>query len=185
MQIIALAGVKHSGKSTLGRLLAEQNRGFFLDLDDLITAILPGGYTVRSWYKKKGRDAFMEKETEALRSYLEKDRHSYNCLALGGATLENPEAIKLLKGQEICLCGLMDDEKILFDRIVKRGLPPFLKTDNPEKTFHELYVKRSATIERYSDIVVPIYKLSPLEAVEKLNREIHSYKKKSSHDRRQ
>ncbi|OQY31287.1 MAG: hypothetical protein B6241_14445 [Spirochaetaceae bacterium 4572_59] len=184
MQIIALAGVKHSGKSTLGRLLAEHNRGRFLDLDDLITQKLPEGETVRSWYRKKGRDAFMEKEVEALRSYLDKNRQSYNCLALGGATLENPEAMKLLKGPDICLCGLMNDEKTLFNRIVKRGLPPFLETENPEKTFHELYEKRSATIERYSDIVVPIYQLSPLEAVEELNRAIHSFMKGTSKNRR-
>ena len=175
MQKIALAGVKHTGKSTKGRLLAEAHKGTFKDLDDLILELLPEGYTIRSWYREKGQQAFKEREVAALKEYLDHDKNGFSCLALGGATLENREARNLLLEAPLILCGIDDEEEILFQRIKRKGLPPFLETDNPEQTFHEMYETRNATIREYCDIVISCRGLSLEEAVNTLNREILNY----------
>ena len=176
MNHIALAGVKHTGKSTKGRLLAEAHQGVFHDLDDLITAILPQGYTVRSWYREKGQQAFMDMETRALEEYFNRKEEGFRCLALGGATLENPRAKEILLSAPICLCGLTDREDVLFQRILNKGLPPFLETDDPRETFHQLYEKRSRTIRQYCHILVNMDGMSLEEAVADIDRKLKAYK---------
>ncbi len=175
MQRIALAGVKHTGKTTKGRLLCDARGGSFRDLDDLITEKLPRGYTVRQWYREKGQKAFREMEVSALQDYLAREDSIFSCLALGGATLENEEARSLLEKASVILCGIEDDEDVLYERILRKGLPPFLETDNPRETFHEMYEIRSATIRRYCNIIISCRGLSLEEAVHKLDREIRNY----------
>ena len=175
MQRIALAGVKHTGKTTKGRLLCNARGGSFKDLDDLITEKLPRGYTVRQWYKEKGQQAFREMEVLALQEYLASENSLFSCLALGGATLENEVARSLLIGSSMILCGIEDEEEILYQRILRKGLPPFLETENPRHTFHEMYKTRSATIRRYCNIIISCKGLSLEEAVDKLDREIRNY----------
>ena len=176
MHHIALAGVKHSGKSTKGRLLAEARKGEFFDLDDLIEALLPEGYTVRRWYLEMGQEAFRERETLAVENYLKREFSCFSCLALGGGTLENPAARELLKSSPLLLCGIEEEEDVLFKRILRKGLPPFLDTEDPAKTFHELYERRSAGIREFCDIITPMNNLTIQEAVDKIDRDIRNYR---------
>ena len=175
MQRIALAGVKHTGKTTKGKLLCDTRGGSFRDLDDLITEKLPRGYTIRQWYKEKGQQAFRKMEVLALQEYLSSENSIFSCLALGGATLENEKARSLLIKASVILCGIEDEEDVLYRRILEKGLPPFLETEDPRQTFHKMYKTRSATIRRYCNITISCKGLTLEESVDKLDREIRNY----------
>jgi shikimate kinase len=115
-------------------------------------------------------------ETLALKNYLERDFPCFSCLALGGGTLENPAARELLKSSPLLLCGIEEEEKVLFERILRKGLPPFLDSEDPAKTFHELYIRRSAGIREYCDVITPMNNLTIQEAVETIDRDIRNYR---------
>ena len=65
---IILCGIKHCGKSTLGKMLAAALGLDFYDTDDLISE--QTGMDARAIYKSQGKDAFMAAELKAC-EYLQ------------------------------------------------------------------------------------------------------------------
>lgn len=169
--LLFFAGMKHSGKSTLGKMSAEILGYSFYDNDDLILAKLHSQYgrtfSIRDFYTNKGKSAFMELEFSSLEEMLtvqasachrnpdsgSKKDPAGTIYALGGGACENHKLITFIKQ-----CGrliyLAREEHILFERIIARGIPPFLSADDPEGSFHELYKKRVALYEQYADITI-------------------------------
>src|SRR6056297_2227080 len=139
-QNLYLAGLKHCGKTTLGKLIAARTDREFYDLDELLLEVAAGqGYSsVREIYRTAGREKFQEYEAAAAR----KAPLSAAILSLGGGTIENPSAYEALKlGGS--LIYLQVEEAVLFKRIERGGLPPFLIGDRPAaELFHELYIRR-------------------------------------------
>lgn len=69
---IYLVGLPGSGKSTLGRQLAEKLNFDFIDLDDLI--ISSEGMTIEDIFKHKGENYFRELEYHVLHTTFSKDK---------------------------------------------------------------------------------------------------------------
>ena len=82
---IVLTGFMGSGKSTIGRSLAERLGWRFVDLDNVIEE--RDGRSVARIFAESGEPAFRVKETEALASSL---GESHLVIALGGGALETP-----------------------------------------------------------------------------------------------
>jgi shikimate kinase len=85
VQRVVLTGFMGSGKTTVGRLLAERIGWTFLDLDDEIER--RSGRTVPEIFAESGEDQFRRIEASALASLLGRSRI---VLALGGGA---PEAL--------------------------------------------------------------------------------------------
>ncbi|MCC5921810.1 MAG: shikimate kinase [Cyclobacteriaceae bacterium] len=79
---IYLIGLPGSGKSTLGKLLANELRLTFYDLDDLIQN--NHKMSIGEIFKEKGEDGFREIEREELQK-LSLDEDSFLCATGGGA----------------------------------------------------------------------------------------------------
>ena len=62
-------GIKHSGKTTFASRIASRINVESSDSDDLILETL-GGESVREYYRREGKEAFMRKEVEAVYSYI-------------------------------------------------------------------------------------------------------------------
>lgn len=92
---IVLMGLRGSGKSTLGRRLAESLGRAFVDLDDRTAAAL-GCDTPGAALRERGEPAFRAAEAEALRDALDEGAI---VLALGGGTPTAPGAAGLLRGR--------------------------------------------------------------------------------------
>ncbi|HMO16873.1 MAG TPA: shikimate kinase [Oligoflexia bacterium] len=89
---ILLIGFMGSGKSTVGRILAETIKKSFIDLDDKIVS-LSSHSSVYSIIKKEGELFFRDLEEKALSScILEK----YGVIALGGGALVWKSDTKIL-----------------------------------------------------------------------------------------
>lgn len=152
----------------MGRMLSRELELPFHDLDDLILKNLPFKWSVRKWFREKGALAFKQKEAEALRSYLrEITKDKLSILSLGGGTLENTEALNLLKSADAEVFILDEKEEILFERIIKKGIPPFLDNENPRESFSELYKMRRTTLLEQGDHIINIHGLNQQEATDK------------------
>jgi shikimate kinase len=144
---IVLMGMKHCGKSALGRMLAEKLGAAFIDLDACAEGLAAEKYgrprTVRELYRGEGKDAFQALETEALRKIAAdfSGEKSALVLALGGGTIENPAGLAAIEGRGVFVF-LDQDEDVLFERIAASGIPPFLEGPDPKTAFHALYEKR-------------------------------------------
>ena len=83
---IVLIGMPGSGKTTVGRLLAEREKRPFMDTDSLIEERT--GCTCGEYLRAHGEDAFRRLETEALRQAC---MHTGCVIATGGGVVTRPE----------------------------------------------------------------------------------------------
>ncbi len=128
--IIVLLGYMGSGKSSVGRILAEKLNYNLIDLDDYIEE--KENATVKEIFKTKGEIYFRKKETECLKELLQLKGNTV--LALGGGTpcfagnmeaiLESDNAISIyLKGSLPFL------SKKLFKKKAKRPLIAHIESE--------------------------------------------------------
>jgi shikimate kinase len=93
--VLILIGLRASGKTTLGKLLAEHTGRPFTDLDDLTAAGLGCG-TASEALRVHGAEAFRAAELEALRRFFPTAQRDH-ILALGGGTPTIPDAAAMLR----------------------------------------------------------------------------------------
>ncbi len=148
---VQLVGMKHTGKSTLGKKLAQFRRQPFRDLDHLIEALPEAqGRSAREVYRSGGKSLFQRLETLAASVAVQEMQTSPLVLAWGGGTIDNQTAVAQLSGQGI-LIHLKEAPEVLFDRILKGGLPAFLSPEHPWEDFQALYLDRTARMQAVCD----------------------------------
>ncbi len=117
---IVLTGFMGAGKSTVGRLLAEQIGWTFLDLDAHLEA--RSGASVPELFERHGEPHFRRLESSALASAL---RQSQVVLALGGGAPETLTNRLLLEQTPGTLTIFLDAPfATLFDRCMLQALNP-------------------------------------------------------------
>ncbi len=89
---IYLSGFMASGKSTLGKILAQKTQRPFLDLDDVIEQ--KEGKEIKDIFKDRGEAYFRQKEREYLEELAQNFR---GIVALGGGALQNQQMVETLK----------------------------------------------------------------------------------------
>lgn len=152
--VIILFGLKHSGKSTLGKGLARELGWDFLDTDDLIEKA--EGMTCRDLYNAKGAAAFMEAEAKVCASFAADSSKEKIVLSTGGGICDNPDAIKNLQNAGILLY-LDTNPEISVRRIVRKinvdangqftNVPAFVRKQNP-KTIDDI---KKMLCDKFSD----------------------------------
>ncbi len=167
--MIVLMGIKHSGKTSLGKLAASSLNLPFLDLDNLLEIHYSKDrlYSFRELYIKLGESGFRELETIALNNI---PMGKEGILALGGGTIENTRAMETVKKASL-LVFLDTDEKILYKRIKKNGFPSFLEK-SPKKLFSELFIKRRSLYNEIADITLKLKNESTEDILQLLIKEI-------------
>ena len=153
MTSVQLLGMKHTGKSTLGRLLA-QNKGLDFDELDLLLEAEQGLQPLlnsREIFRSLGRARFQELEALAAKKVAQRMSKTLLVLAWGGGTIDNPVAVEALRGQGL-LVHLVETPKVLFDRILRGGLPAFLSADRPWEDFQKLYERRTNAMSAICDV---------------------------------
>ena len=172
MQRIILAGIKHSGKSTIGWNLSSHLNLYFADLDDLILRDTEKYETVRQLYRELGAEGFQKQEKESLKLFLQTYENKSFVLSLGGGTIENKSAIDMLDKADVQTYFLDADLSVLYNRIIKGGIPPFLEGDNPLTEFKAMYQKRTALYAGWADFRIDTRGLTALEVTSKILDEI-------------
>jgi shikimate kinase len=145
--VLILIGPPGSGKSTVGRLVAEKLGVSFRDFDDDLQNEygLPAGELV----VKLGREKFSEVECRLIGPVLAD--HS-GVLALGGGTPLNPAIQDQLRPFHVVFLDVELDELLRREGLVP--LHPWL-LPNPRAHLRQLLGQRRPVYEAVSSVVVP------------------------------
>lgn len=163
MRPVVLCGMKHCGKSSLGRIIAKESDSRFHDLDDLLLEQAGNSWeNVRELYKALGSEEFRRYEAQAARFFVEwvvrnppDGRANAPVLALGGGTVENSEALAWLEDRGVVVY-LEADPAMLYDRVMAKGRPPFLSRSDPRGDFFRIYERRDPLYRRLADHIHPV-----------------------------
>ena len=143
---VFLVGFMGSGKTTVGRLLAQRMAWKFVDLDALIEEA--EGKTVAEIFSLAGEPAFRRREQELLRRMVqEMPQAGGRVVALGGGTFAQPANLELLRrAQAITIWLECPVEQLLMRCALMANRPLF----RDESSFRKLYEERLPTYRQAS-----------------------------------
>lgn len=157
---IYLVGFMASGKSIIGRLLAERLGWHFIDLDEEIEAA--AGMSISEIFDKHGEPEFRRQESGAMRQRVRAiERGRPTVLALGGGAIVQPENYALVEDNGIII-WLDCPFEIIQRRIAHTSHRPLAR--DPEG-LARLYAARRDAYAR-ADYRIPIESDDPAIAVE-------------------
>lgn len=162
---IILCGPPFTGKTTLGRLVAEQLQCEFKDTDHLLEKCYAKEKNIqmscREIYRQEGEEIFRHYESRAVASLQDSQR----CvIALGGGCLNktNSPLIKKL-GSLLYIKTSLD---ILQKRLHSMALPAYLeKEKNPQEAYKKIVEARSIFYEKYADRIIDADSLSQFQII--------------------
>lgn len=162
---IILIGPMGSGKTTIGRALA-QNLGIdFCDTDEVIEK--SAGRTISDIFLEDGEDEFRSLEKKALREELLKDS---TVLALGGGAPVSPDAQSALRASGSYIVYLQASLSTVAPRIgFNRDRPLLLH--NPRGQWQMLMDERRPIYESLARLTVDTNDLSETEIVDLILKE--------------
>jgi shikimate kinase len=165
--MVALTGYMGTGKTTVGRALANLLHWSFFDLDYQIE--LRQKLPIREIFQMRGESGFREIETETLRRVLQQ-ASGPTVIALGGGTFVQSANIELLRGRGARVIFLETAVEELFQRCQAadqhspQNPRPLVATD---EAFRDLYTQR-LPFYRSADLTVN----ANAKAVDELAQEI-------------
>lgn len=162
---LVLVGMMGSGKSTVGRIVAERTGRVLIDSDEVIEAAT--GRTVREIFATDGEDAFRELEAAALREALATDEPAV--IAAAGGVVLRPDNRRLLTASSARVVWLMADPTLLIER-VRSGMHRPLLDHDPEATLQRMWEERQPLYQEVADAIVSVDNRSISEVVEAVLR---------------
>lgn len=134
---LILVGFMGSGKSTVGRALAQRLGWHFADLDDRIEAA--AGRAIREIFRERGEADFRELERRELLQLLGESRSRHTVLALGGGTFAQPQNYEPIRCSGGCTIFLEVPLEELLVRCARMENRPLFRD---EASFRALYEYR-------------------------------------------
>ena len=165
---LALIGFMGTGKTSAGRLVAEQLHFEFLDTDELIQART--GRTIAEIFANNGEAAFRALERDLVGELA---RRARTVISTGGGLPANPENLASLKTHALVACLWASPEKI-WERVRNQSHRPLLHDPDPQRKIRELLEAR-APFYRQADVLINTDLRSAREVAQKI---ILQFKKK-------
>jgi len=160
---IYLVGFMGTGKTSVGRLLAEKKKFHFIDLDELIE--LKEQRRIVDIFAKEGEPYFRKIEKKALKEVASQKKFVVAC---GGGVVLDKDNIKVMKKSGILIC-LTATPKEIFKRVSLNSGRPLLNVENPAGRI-ELLLKMRAPYYMQADKTIDTTRFSIKEVVEKICR---------------
>lgn len=165
---IALIGFMGTGKTAVGKALAEKLGKKFIELDALIEK--QAGKPIPEIFAQDGEIAFRELEIAAAREVAGKKNVVIAC---GGGIVLNKINIDRLK-QECVIVYLKATTAVIWRRVSHADGRPLLDVDNPRLRIRELLKFRIPLYEHAADITVDTSKLDVDGVVTEILRSLAS-----------
>ncbi|MDR7145615.1 shikimate kinase [Rhizobium sp. BE258] len=129
---LILVGLMGAGKSSVGRLVAQQLGIPFIDSDVEIERV--SRMTITELFASYGEEEFRALETRVMKRLL---KNGPRVVSTGGGAFINDRTRKHIKKGGLSL-WLKADLDVLWERVNKRDTRPLLKTENPMQTLENL-----------------------------------------------
>ena len=156
-----LVGLMGTGKSTIGKRLADKLNMEFIDSDEAIER--SSRMTISEIFANFGEDHFRELE----RKFTLYDHPKENCLvACGGGLCVPPGMIEALKERGKVICLWASPETLLCRTVTDRKRP-LLEVSKPLDVLRKLLIERESRY-RESDIIIHTDDLSVEDVVERV-----------------
>ncbi len=133
---IVLIGLMGSGKSSVGRCIAQKTGREFLDTDDLI--IEKAGKPISRIFEDDGEPVFRDMESEAV---LEASQKQGCIISTGGGAVLRDENIENLKKTGV-LFFLQARPETLYERVKDDDSRPLLRGDDPVSILRRILIAR-------------------------------------------
>ncbi len=147
MKNIVLVGFMGTGKTTVGRALAEWLGMEFVELDAEVEA--EEGISIKEIFERYGEPYFRDLETEIVKRFSQKEGL---VISTGGGVVLREENMKALREKGIIVCLWAEPETIL-ERTSGNNERPLLNVDDPLNRIKELLQQRRPFYER-ADIMI-------------------------------
>ena len=133
---LALIGFMGTGKSSVGRLVADQLKFEFLDTDHLIET--RAGKSINEIFAHNGESTFRKLESDLVR---ELSSRTQTVISTGGGLPINSANLDNLKQHALVVCLWSSPEKI-FERVREQSHRPLLQTPDPLGKIRSLLTAR-------------------------------------------
>ena len=159
--MITLTGFMGSGKTTVGKVLADFLGCPFMDLDDLV--VKNAGKSIPDIFAQDGEAAFRQLEARILRQTVEKYAESTVVLALGGGAVTTPASAALLHEKTVCIY-LRATLETLLQRLEGETAGRPLADD----AFAERLASRATIYEETAHVIIDTDGLTPDEVADEM-----------------
>ena len=162
---IVLTGFMGTGKSVIGRRLAERLGLSFMDLDDLIEE--KAGMAIREIFASEGESGFRQRERELIAGLANRR----NCvIATGGGAVLDSENVRALKAGGVLVC-LQADPEIILKRIGTDAHRPLLQLPDRMAKIRELLEQRASAYAQ-ADLLMETSGAAVEEIVDRIVRDL-------------
>lgn len=144
---LALVGFMGVGKSTVGRLVAEELRFRHVDTDELIEQ--QAGMKIGQIFEHCGEHAFREIESHLVD---EMEKWSGTVISTGGGLIVQPGHLESLRRHAFIVC-LWASPDTIYQRTQHQTHRPLLQTGNPRERIRELLAQREPFYKR-ADVLI-------------------------------
>jgi shikimate kinase len=167
---LALIGFMGTGKTSVGRLVAEQLHFHYLDTDETIQTRT--GRSIADIFAKDGEPAFRTLEKKLVEELAS---HKKTVISTGGGLPAHSANLDSLKTHALVVCLWASPEKI-WERLKNQTHRPLLHDADPQKKIRELLAAREP-FYRQADVLVNTDIRSVREVVQQV---VHQFRLESS-----
>lgn len=158
---IFLIGMMASGKSTVGKKLADRLGWDFFDVDREIET--KSGVSVAEIFEVEGEAGFRKRETRTMEDLTKRSR---TVVAMGGGAplfSQNREYLKRGIVVQLCVSAQAVLERTQYDKT-----RPLLKASDRQQRVETLLKARQAVYDEVSDVIVDTTRKTPAEVVHEI-----------------
>jgi shikimate kinase len=168
---IALIGFMGTGKTSVGRLVAEQLHFDYVDTDEMIQSAT--GKSITDIFQTDGEKAFRNLEEKVVEELAH--RHK-TVISTGGGLPTNPENLIKLKTHALVVCLWASPEKI-WERVKNQSHRPLLHDPDPRKKIRELLAVRGPAYKK-ADVLLNTEVRSLREVAQQV---VHQFRLEAAH----
>ena len=169
---LILIGFASSGKTVTGRMLAEQLKLRFIDLDVMLETLFATNFgnplTCRDIFRKHGERYFRQLEYEALNKLPETPGF---VLATGGGTPLQKENLCLLQTLGT-IVYLKVSPKIIFRRFEQNGFPAYLESNPTIENLSAVYEQREKIYRSLANCIIDLLDHTVDEVVSEIMKKL-------------
>jgi len=189
-ELVFLIGYRGSGKTTVGRLLAQKMKMRFYDSDRRVEAA--AGKSISEIFAEKGESSFRQMEAKIIAKIIVKQKNlakgkkakssdNSGCVvSLGGGAPMNESSRELFGGHGKCV-WLRGEPETLWKRISEdestKASRPDLTDEGGLGEVESMLALRSSTYDECADLVVDVDELSPEEVCDQIAQWIEESRK--------